>query len=557
LLTCPTCHQHFGGEEHFCPRDGSPLTPDKDTPSSDPLIGRVLSGRYRLAERLGQGGMGTVYRAVHTLMDKPVAVKVLRGELSSDAEAVARFHREARSASKLDHDHCIRVTDFGQSDDGLLFLVMELLDGTSLGQVVRRGPVPAARAAAIARAIAEALDHAHEHGIIHRDLKPDNVFLARRPRGRELVKVLDFGLAKLVHDGSLNPAASITRDGTVFGTPEYMAPEQAEGEKLDGRTDLYALGVILYQLVCGDVPFRATNFVALLTKQVGEKPVPPRERRPDLPIVEGLEAVILKCLAKRPDDRFASAQALAEALEPFASSDSSQLMLLPARGLPSGEHATVSPTGAQDRPSQKLRAPSGEHAIIPETPSRLATTRGEITGGETPSAVLFTKPRRRRRLALGITSAVVIAGAAVALAVVHRPADAPPKIESPGKPDIVETPLERAERLMGSGDLDGAEAVLKNARADGDSAPLQEALAACAEKRGNRLGALAHLERAARLSPKDAEPRSRLAALLFRLGHSSEACKTARVAIQLDPEGPRAGAARAVISQARCKEASP
>src|SRR5262245_32935026 len=181
--------------------------------------------------------MGTVYRATHTLMDKPVALKILRSELATDNEAVARFHREARSASRLDHDHCIRVTDFGQSDDGLLFLVMELLDGTSLGQVVRRGPVPAARAAAIATAIAEALEHAHEQGVIHRDLKPDNVLLVRRPRGRELVKVVDFGLAKLVHDGSLGPA--ITRDGTVFGTPEYMAPEQAEGEPLDGRTDIY------------------------------------------------------------------------------------------------------------------------------------------------------------------------------------------------------------------------------------------------------------------------------------------------------------------------------
>jgi Flp pilus assembly protein TadD len=168
---------------------------------------------------------------------------------------------------------------------------------------------------------------------------------------------------------------------------------------------------------------------------------------------------------------------------------------------------------------------------------------------------MFTRPRRRRRLALG--SVVAVAGAAVALAVVHRPAEPPPTIESPGKPDVVETPVARAERLMGAGDLDGAEAVLKTAREGGDSAELQEALATCAERRGNRLGALAHLERAARLAPKDAEPRGRLAALLYRLGHSSEACKTARMALQLDPQGPRAGAARAVISQARCKEASP
>ncbi|HEX4460211.1 MAG TPA: serine/threonine-protein kinase, partial [Polyangia bacterium] len=198
---------------------------------TDPLLGRVLGGRYRLLERLGQGGMGTVYRATHTLMEKPVAVKILRPEMATDAEAIARFHREARSASRLDHDHCIRVTDFGQSDDGHLFLVMELLDGVSLSHVTRRGPVPPGRAAAVGVAVAEALAHAHEQGLIHRDLKPDNVFLARRAKGREIVKVLDFGLAKLASDSALGP--SITRDGTVFGTPEYMAPEQAEGEKLD------------------------------------------------------------------------------------------------------------------------------------------------------------------------------------------------------------------------------------------------------------------------------------------------------------------------------------
>ncbi|MDB4966552.1 MAG: pkn3, partial [Myxococcales bacterium] len=335
MLICPTCKTHFGGEEHFCPRDGSPLaTPASDRepaadPTADRLIGRVLGGRYRLLERLGQGGMGTVYRATHTLMDKPVAVKILRAELATDAEAVARFHREARSASRLDHDHCIRVTDFGQSDDGLLFLVMELLDGHSLSYVTRRGPVPAARAAAIGVAIAEALAHAHEAGIIHRDLKPDNVFLARRAKGGEMVKVLDFGLAKLASDSALGP--SITRDGTVFGTPEYMAPEQAEGAKLDSRTDVYALGVILYQLVCGEVPFKSSNFVALLTKQVSEPPVSPRARREDLDIPPGLEMIILRCLEKGRDDRYATAAELADALEPFAAPDSSQSILLPTR----------------------------------------------------------------------------------------------------------------------------------------------------------------------------------------------------------------------------------
>src|SRR6185503_11125602 len=155
------------------------------------------------------------------------------------------------------------------------------------------------------------------------------VFLARRAKGREIVKVLDFGLAKLASDSALGP--SITRDGTVFGTPEYMAPEQAEGAKLDGRTDLYALGIILYQLVTGDVPFRAGNFVALLTKQVTDTPLPPRQRRPDLEIPSGLEEAILRCLEKDPDARFTTAHELADALEPWAAGDSSQLMLLPTR----------------------------------------------------------------------------------------------------------------------------------------------------------------------------------------------------------------------------------
>src|SRR2546423_4206532 len=153
---------------------------------------------------------------------------------------------------------------------------MELLDGYSLSYVTRRGPVPSARAAAIGVAIAEALAHAHDAGIIHRDLKPDNVFLARRAKGREIVKVLDFGLAKLASDSALG--RSITRDGTVFGTPEYMAPEQAEGEKLDGRTDVYSLGVILYQLLTGSLPFAGDNFVAILTRQVSERPQPPSQR---------------------------------------------------------------------------------------------------------------------------------------------------------------------------------------------------------------------------------------------------------------------------------------
>jgi serine/threonine-protein kinase len=535
LLICPTCNEHFEGEEQFCPKDGSPLSAEVSA-TRDPYAGRVLGGRYRLLERLGQGGMGTVYRALHTLMDKQVAVKILRAEMATDGEAVARFHREARSASKLDHDHCIRVMDFGQSDEGLLYLVMELLDGVSLGQVVRRGPLPAARAAAIGVAVAEALQHAHENGIVHRDLKPDNVYLARRPRGRELVKVLDFGLAKLMSDAALGP--SITRDGTVFGTPEYMAPEQAEGEKLDGRTDVYALGIILYQLVTGDVPFRAGNFVALLTKQVTEKPLPPTERRPDLDIPEGLEAAILKCLAKKAKDRFATAEALAQALEPFAAHDQSQLMLLPKSRSYSQEVPLIE--GDSDRPSQKLHM-----ADITPTGVETPGIDDSVLAGE----ALPKRGRLGRRLAFGVGGLAVVAGSVAAVVLVrHPPAPAAP----PPAPPPIESPLQQAEKLIQSGDLTRAEAILQGEKQKSDSMQIEEALATVAERQNHPLRALSLLEKVARSSPKDPEPRARMAALLHRMGDKKEACQQALQALKLDPKGSRSVAARTVVAQAHC-----
>jgi serine/threonine-protein kinase len=526
LLICPTCNTSFEGGEQFCPKDGSPLGPS--TPSgklnsapSDPFIGRVLGGRYRLVEKLGQGGMGTVYRALHLLMDKPVAVKILRAELSSDSEAVARFHREARSASRLDHDHCIRVTDFGQSDDGQLFLVMELLDGESLGNVTRRGRVPPSRAAAIGAAVAEALGHAHEAGIIHRDLKPDNVFLARRARGRELVKVLDFGLAKLASDSALGP--SITRDGTVFGTPEYMAPEQAEGEKLDGRTDVYALGVILYQLLCGDVPFRAQSFVALLTKQVSEAPVLPSQRCPDAGIPHGLEEIVLRCLAKKPRDRYDTAQQLADALGTFAAGDASGMMLLPARD---------------------PRADSGGRPI-PSPPPTVV----DVPSLSTPSSLGLPRRRLGRPLLAG-AALLSLTGLGLIWTRLHAPSPAPSVAIAA---DRHEAPLETAHRLALTGDLDGADRILTKLRQESDSAGVQQELSDVAERRGNRLSALAHLHRATRLAPRDPAPRARLASLLLRLGQPLEACRQARAALALPADSPPQDAQQ-VIAQARCKE---
>lgn len=305
----------------------------------------MLSGRYRLIEVIGRGGMGAVYRAHHILMDKPVAVKVLRQELASDTEAVARFHREARSASRLDHEHIIRVSDFGQTDDGLLFLIMELLDGENLAEVLRRGPLPWRRAAAIARDVALGLSHAHEQGVIHRDLKPENIVLVRRGKSRQLVKVLDFGLAKLISHSPRGDAQtdagepdlavqSLTRTGVVFGTPEYMSPEQAEGRSLDPRTDLYGLGVVLYQMLCGKLPFSAPTFLALIAKTVNEPPPPLRSQNGSLSVPNELESLVLRCLAKEPDSRPDTADEIAETLDQL-------LALHPDENLRSGEIAVA------------------------------------------------------------------------------------------------------------------------------------------------------------------------------------------------------------------------
>jgi len=301
--TCPTCGEHYAGGEVFCPHDGARLVEKR----RDPLVGQVLAGRYLVEYRLGEGGMGTVYRARQQSLDRAVAIKVLRRELTGDEAAIARFTREARAASSLNHPNCIKVFDFGQTPDGLMFLVMELLSGESLGQVLLRGPLPLRRALLVIRQVALGLGHAHERGIIHRDLKPDNIYLCPG----DTVKVLDFGICKRVSDVE----GSITQAGVVFGTPEYMSPEQAEGRGLDGRSDLYSLGVVLFRTVTGELPFHASTYMGLLTQHLTAVPPLPSAVRPDLGFPPAFDALVMRLLEKVPENRFPNAMALVEALD--------------------------------------------------------------------------------------------------------------------------------------------------------------------------------------------------------------------------------------------------
>ena len=347
-MICPHCHAALTADARFCPACGKATVPTATASGplagAPDLVGREIAGRYRIDKKLGEGGMGAVYRGEQISLKRAVAVKLLRPELGTNQMILRRFNAEAEAVAKLNHPNIVNIYDFGQDRDGSLFIAMEYIDGRSLRDAIQQqAPFTPRRALEIAAQIAASLVDAHAHSIIHRDLKPDNVMLQDRGKQRDIVRVLDFGIAKL-RDDTRGTQAAMTQAGDMLGTPQYMSPEQIRGEAIDGRVDIYSLGCMIYEMVTARMAYEAPTVMAMLSKHLLEQVVPPSQRRPDLGIPPAIDELVLRALAKDPAARPPTMEAFSELI-------AAVLQTLPAdpnrsAGMPQGAALPPAPTPA-------------------------------------------------------------------------------------------------------------------------------------------------------------------------------------------------------------------
>jgi len=301
LKICPQCGAEYELDQRFCPKDGTTL---RMQGSENDLVGSIIADRYHVLRKLGEGGMGQVYLAEHVKMGRKSAVKVMNPGMVHDADAISRFNREAANASRINHPNVAAVYDFGETGEGLIYLAMEFVEGPPLTSLIeQQGALPPLRAADIARQTADALTVAHDMGIVHRDLKPDNIMVARNRDGSDLVKVVDFGIAKAAD----NEKQKVTKTGLVVGTPEYMSPEQLAGDKLDGRSDIYSLGLVAFNMLTGKLPFPSESAQEAMIMRLTDKPKPLAEMKPDVAWTPEVQAVMDKVLERDANLRYQTA----------------------------------------------------------------------------------------------------------------------------------------------------------------------------------------------------------------------------------------------------------
>ena len=380
MKVCTTCSSEYPDDQSFCPADGSAL---KSTSAAADLVGAIVANRYRILEKLGEGGMGTVYLAEHVKMGRMSAIKVISKSLTQDADAIARFNREAANASRINHPNVCAIYDFGETEDGVIYLAMEFIKGESLTDLINReGALAPKRAADIARQTAEALEAAHEFGIVHRDLKPDNIMITKTRGGLDLAKGVDCGIAKAAGG---DEKQNVTKTGLVVGTPEYMSPEQLSGDAVDGRSDIYSLALVFFRMLTGTLPFQADTAQEVMIKRLTDEPLKLKDALPEGAFPVALQQIMDRALQRMPSDRYGSAAGSPEA---GAGAGAGATEVIPQTRV--SQHARKAPTPDTPMPPTAVADPArGEKKKAPV--AAIAAIVGTLVIGGGSVAVVMSR----------------------------------------------------------------------------------------------------------------------------------------------------------------------